>query len=294
MLSECIDALDIKGGGTWVDVTYGGGGHSRAILETIGGSGHLYSFDQDEDAQANLPDSANFTLIYSNFRFLKNWMRYYGVSEISGLLADLGVSSHHFDEAERGFSFREDGPLDMRMNARARLTAADVVNNYTAEQLANVLYLYGELRQSRQMAAAIVRSRERRPISTTMQLLNAVEGCIRKAQEKKELAQVFQALRIEVNHEMEALQEMLSQAIALLKPGGRLVVMTYHSLEDRIVKNFIRSGNAEGKVETDFYGNRLTPLSAVNNKVITPSAEEQANNPRSRSAKLRIAEKFEV
>lgn len=291
MLSECVNALNINGNGTWVDVTYGGGGHSKAILEALGGSGHLYSFDQDKDAQANLPDANNFTLVYSNFRFLKNWMRYYGVDAVDGLLADLGVSSHHFDEAGRGFSFREDGPLDMRMNANARLTASDVVNNYTADQLANVLYLYGELRQSRQMAAAIVKERERKPIKTTLQLLNTVGSCIKKTQEKKEMAQVFQALRIEVNHEMEALREMLSQAVDLLKPGGRLVVMTYHSLEDRIVKNIIRSGNAEGKVKTDFYGNRLTPLRAVNNKVITPSPEEQTANPRSRSAKLRIAEK---
>ncbi len=291
MLSECVNALNINGNGTWVDVTYGGGGHSKAILEALSGSGHLYSFDQDKDAQTNLPDANNFTLVYSNFRFLKNWMRYYGVDAVDGLLADLGVSSHHFDEAGRGFSFREDGPLDMRMNANARLTASDVVNNYTTDQLANVLYLYGELRQSRQMAAAIVKERERKPIKTTLQLLNTVGSCIKKTQEKKEMAQVFQALRIEVNHEMEALREMLSQAVDLLKPGGRLVVMTYHSLEDRIVKNIIRSGNAEGKVKTDFYGNRLTPLHAVNNKVITPSPEEQTANPRSRSAKLRIAEK---
>lgn len=291
MLNECIEALNTYDGGIWVDTTFGGGGHSKAILKAIGQRGHLYSFDQDKDALPNRPTDENFTLVYSNFRFLKNWMRYYGVDAIDGLLADLGVSSHHFDEAGRGFSFREDGPLDMRMNANARLTAADVVNNYTADQLANVLYLYGELRQSRQIAAAIVKERERKPIKTTLQLLNTVGSCIKKTQEKKEMAQVFQALRIEVNHEMEALREMLSQAVDLLKPGGRLVVMTYHSLEDRIVKNIIRSGNAEGKVKTDFYGNRLTPLRAVNNKVITPSPEEQTANPRSRSAKLRIAEK---
>lgn len=291
MLRECVEALNIKCGGTWVDVTYGGGGHSRAILEAMGGSGRLFGFDQDKDALDNMPEDEHFTPVYSNFRFLRNWMRYYGVEQIDGLLADLGVSSHHFDTAERGFSFREDGPLDMRMNSHARLSAADVVNNYSAEQLADILYLYGELRQSRQIASAIVRARGQKPIVTTFNLLKAVEGTVGKEREKKDLAKVFQALRIEVNHEMEALRDMLAQAVELLKPGGRLVVMTYHSLEDRIVKNFIRSGNAEGKIDTDFYGNRLAPIRALSNKVITPSAEEQARNPRSRSAKLRIGEK---
>lgn len=294
MLHECVDALHIEGDGIWVDATFGGGGHSRAILEAMNGRGHLYSFDQDSDAIANQPDSPNFSLVYSNFRFLKNWMRYHNVSEIDGLLADLGVSSHHFDTAERGFSFRDDGPLDMRMNAKAKLSAADIVNSYTQERLADILYLYGELRQSRQMAANIVRQREQRPLKTTNDLLHAVQSTISKAHEKKELAQVFQALRIEVNHEMDALREMLTQAIELLKPHGRLVIMTYHSLEDRIVKNIIKAGNAEGKIETDFYGNRIAPLRAVNNKVITPSAQEQAANPRSRSAKLRIAEKKDI
>ena len=291
MLNECIEALNTYDGGIWVDTTFGGGGHSKAILKAVGRKGHLYSFDQDKDALSNKPTDENFTLVYSNFRFLKNWMRYYGVEQIDGLLADLGVSSHHFDTAERGFSFRDEGPLDMRMNTNARLSAADVVNKYTAEQLADIFYLYGELRQSRQIAAALVKAREQRPVRTTSDLLSAVQGTVNKAREKKELAQLFQALRIEVNHEMDALREMMSQAIELLKPGGRLVVMTYHSLEDRIVKNFIKAGNAEGKIETDFYGNRLGPLRPLNNKVITPSAEEQANNPRSRSAKLRIAEK---
>ena len=288
MLRECLEALNIQCGGTWVDVTYGGGGHSRAILEAMGGSGRLFGFDQDKDALGNMPKDECFTPVYSNFRFLRNWMRYYGVKQIDGLLADLGVSSHHFDTAERGFSFREDGPLDMRMNSHARLSAADVVNNYSAEQLADILYLYGELRQ---IASAIVRAREQEPIFTTFNLLKAVEGTVGKEREKKDLAKVFQALRIEVNHEMEALRDMLTQAVELLKPGGRLVVMTYHSLEDRIVKNFIRSGNAEGKIDTDFYGNRLAPIRALSNKVITPSAEEQARNPRSRSAKLRVGEK---
>ncbi|MBO4592760.1 MAG: 16S rRNA (cytosine(1402)-N(4))-methyltransferase RsmH, partial [Bacteroidaceae bacterium] len=269
MLKECVEALNIHEEGTWVDVTYGGGGHSRAILEAMSGSGRLFSFDQDQDTLYNLPDNKNFTLVYSNFRFLRNWMRYYGVEQIDGLLADLGVSSHHFDVAERGFSFREDGPLDMRMNAHSRTSAADIVNTYSAEQLADILYFYGELRQSRQIAAAIVKTREQKPLRSTGDLFNAVQSTLGKAHEKKDLAKVFQALRIEVNHEMEALNEMLTQAVELLKPGGRLVVMTYHSLEDRIVKNFIRSGNAEGKIESDFYGNRLAPLRAVNNKVIT-------------------------
>lgn len=291
MLSECVEALNVKRGGIWVDATYGGGGHSSAILKAMGGDGRLFGFDQDRDALDNMPEDECFTPVYSNFRFLRNWMRYYGVDEIDGLLADLGVSSHHFDTAGRGFSFREDGPLDMRMNGSARLSAADVVNDYSAEQLSDILYLYGELRQSRQIAAAIVRARTQKPITTTFGLLSAVEGAVGKEREKKELAKVFQALRIEVNHEMEALRDMLTQAVDLLKPGGRLVVMTYHSLEDRIVKNFIRSGNAEGKIDTDFYGNRLAPMRALSNKVITPSAEEQARNPRSRSAKLRIGEK---
>ncbi len=292
MLQQCIDALNIREGGDWVDVTFGGGGHSRAILEALGGKGHLYAFDQDSDALQNRPADDNFTLVYSNFRFLGNWMRYYGVDRIDGLLADLGVSSHHFDEAERGFSFRLDGPLDMRMNTRATQTAAQVVNTYSAEQLANTLYLYGEMKNSRQIASAIVRAREKNEIHTTAQLLEAVKTTTDRAREKKDLARIFQALRIEVNHEMEALEEMLTQAVGLLKPGGRLVVMTYHSLEDRMVKNIMRSGNKEGKVEQDFYGNRVAPLRTVNGRVITPTAQEEAANPRSRSAKLRIAEKI--
>lgn len=291
MLQPCIDALNIKGEGNWVDVTFGGGGHSRAILEAMGGHGHLYSFDQDSDALANAPQDPNFTLVYSNFRFLRNWMRYYGVEQIDGLLADLGVSSHHFDEATRGFSFREDGPLDMRMNTRATLSAAHIVNNYTAEDLARVLYIYGELKNSRQLAAAIIRAREQRPIQTIGDFMQAIAHLTDKTREKKDLAKIFQALRIEVNHEMEALEDMLKQAVDMLRPGGRLVVMTYHSLEDRMVKNIIKAGNIEGKIKQDFYGNRITPLRAINNKVITATIEEQELNPRSRSAKLRIAEK---
>lgn len=292
MLQPCIDALNISDGGTWVDVTFGGGGHSRAILEALGGKGHLYGFDQDADALANAPKDSNFTLVYSNFRFLRNWMRYYGVEEIDGLLADLGVSSHHFDEATRGFSFREDGPLDMRMNSRATLSAAEIVNNYSQQQLADILYIYGELRNARQIASAVVKKREEKPMLTIGDFLKAVEPFTDKAQKKKDLAKIFQALRIEVNHEMDALREMLSQTIELLRPGGRLVVMTYHSLEDRMVKNIIKSGNVEGRISQDFYGNVIRPLRAVNNKVIVADEEEQQINPRSRSAKLRIAEKI--
>lgn len=291
LLYPCIEALNIKPEGNWVDVTFGGGGHSRAILQAMGGSGHLYSFDQDADTFNNKPEDPNFTLVYSNFRFLKNWMRYYGVDQIDGLLADLGVSSHHFDDPTRGFSFREDGPLDMRMNNRATLTAADIVNNYPTEQLAQTLYLYGELHNSRQIANAIVKSRSRQEIHTINDFLNAIDNTTNKTRYKKDLAKIFQALRIEVNHEMDALREMLTQATQLLKPGGRLVVLTYHSLEDRMVKNIIKSGNVEGRITQDFYGNVIKPLKAVNNKVIVPSAEEQQLNPRSRSAKLRIAEK---
>jgi len=294
LLQPCIEALQIKDGGNWADMTFGGGGHTRAILQALGGRGHLYSFDQDSDALQNQPDDANFTLVYSNFRFLRNWMRYYQVEQLDGILADLGVSSHHFDEASRGFSFREDGPLDMRMNTRATLSAAQVVNTYSAEQLADILYLYGELKNSRQIAAAIIRARDKQPIQTIAQLLNALQSVVSKAHEKKDLAKIFQALRIEVNHEMQALEEMLMQAVSLLKPGGRLVVLTYHSLEDRMVKNIIRAGNVQGKTQQDFYGNRIAPLKAVNNKVIIPSDEEQAVNPRSRSAKLRIAEKIQT
>ena len=292
LLQPCIDALNIEEGGNWVDVTFGGGGHSRAILQALSGSGHLYSFDQDTDTFKNKPSDKNFTLVYSNFRFLKNWMRYYEVQQIDGLLADLGVSSHHFDDATRGFSFREDGPLDMRMNNKATLTAAQIVNNYSAEQLADTFYLYGELHNSRQIANAIIKARTNKQIATIQDFLDAIDNTTNKMRYKKDLAKIFQALRIEVNHEMDALKDMLRQATQLLKPGGRLVVLTYHSLEDRMVKNIIKSGNVEGKISQDFYGNIIRPLKAVNNKVITPSAQEQQSNPRSRSAKLRIAEKI--
>lgn len=294
LLKESIDGLDIKPGGVYVDVTFGGGGHSREILSRLSDGAHLYSFDQDADAEANIVDDDRFTFVRSNFRYLKNWMRYYGVEAIDGLLADLGVSSHHFDDAERGFSFRFDAPLDMRMNKRDGMTAADILNKYDESRLADVFYLYGELKNSRRLAAAVAKARAVKPIATTQDLMEATADLFKREREKKDMAKMFQALRIEVNSEMSALKEMLKAAIELLKPGGRLSVITYHSLEDRIVKNFIRTGNAEGTAKQDFYGRIEAPLSAINNKVITPCENEQESNPRSRSAKLRIAEKREI
>ncbi len=293
LLNETVDGLNIKPGGIYVDVTFGGGGHSREILRRLSDDAHLYSFDQDADAEQNIPDGdKRFTFVRSNFRYLKNWMRYYDVEHVDGILVDLGVSSHHFDDEERGFSFRFDAPLDMRMNERAGANAADVVNKYDEERLANVFYLYGELKNSRRLASTIVKARSAKAICTISDLLEVVKPLMPREREKKDLARVFQALRIEVNHEMEALQEMLEAALQVLRPGGRLSVLTYHSLEDRMVKNFIRAGRIDGKVQQDFYGRRLTPWRAINNKVILPSAQEQAENPRSRSAKLRIAEKL--
>lgn len=288
---ECIDALRINKGGVWVDVTFGGGGHSRAILKKMDGDARLFAFDQDADALLNAPADERLTLIHSNFRFLKNWLQYYGVEAVDGLMADLGVSSHHFDDANRGFSFREDGPLDMRMNKEARLSAADVVNTYAEERLSAILLTYGELRDHKRIANAIVKARNQHPLTTIAHLMEALRPLLRPDRNKKDLARIFQALRIEVNAEMQALEQMLMQAVEMLRPKGRLVVLTYHSLEDRMVKNIIRAGNIRGEVEQDFYGNRLAPLKAVNNRVITPSAQEQEANPRSRSAKLRIAEK---
>ena len=288
---ESVDGLAVRPGGTYVDVTFGGGGHSREILSRLGGDGRLFSFDQDADAEGNIIGDARFTFVRSNFRYLANWMRYYGVERIDGLLADLGVSSHHFDDAERGFSFRFDAPLDMRMNKRDGMTAADVVNKYDEARLADVFYLYGELKTSRRLASAIAKARAAKPISTTQDLADAVAPLFKREREKKDMAKMFQALRIEVNHEMDALRQMLDAATRLLAPGGRLSVITYHSLEDRMVKNVMRTGNAEGVVRQDFYGRVLTPYSVVNNKVITPSDDEIERNPRSRSAKLRIAEK---
>ncbi len=291
LLKESVDGLSIHPGGVYVDVTFGGGGHSREILSRIGGEGHLYGFDQDADAQRNIIDNGHFTFVCSNFRYLKNWMRYYGVDGVDGLLADLGVSSHHFDDESRGFSFRFDSPLDMRMNKRAGKTAADIVNDYAEEQLADIFYLYGEMRNARSIAAAVAKARAQKRIETTTDFMAVVEPFFRREREKKDMAKLFQALRIEVNHEMDALKEMLQAATEVLKPGGRLSVITYHSLEDRIVKNVMKAGNAEGKVQQDFFGRIDTPFRLVNNKVIVPTAEEQERNPRSRSAKLRIAEK---
>ena len=284
--------MNVKPDGIYVDVTFGGGGHSKEILSRLGHEGHLFSFDQDADAEANADIDAegNFTFVRSNFRYLKNWMRYHGVEQIDGLLADLGVSSHHFDDESRGFSFRYDAPLDMRMNKRAGMTAADVVNDYDEERLADVFYLYGEMRNSRKLASMLVKARQRSRIETTQDLMDVV-GIKAESRNKKELAKLFQALRIEVNHEMDALKEMLLSATELLRPGGRLSVITYHSLEDRMVKNVMKTGNAEGKRQQDFFGRIEAPYTLVNNKVIVPSEEEQMKNPRSRSAKLRIAEK---
>lgn len=293
LLEESVGGLDIKHDGTYVDVTFGGGGHSRRILQELDGGGHLYSFDQDADAEKNVSPQDNFTFVRSNFRYLKNWMRYYGVEGLDGLLADLGVSSHHFDDETRGFSFRFDAPLDMRMNKRGGENAADLVNERSEEELADMFYLYGELKNSRRIAKAIAQAREQKSILTTQDLMDATLPLFPKERGKKDMARMFQALRIVVNHEMTALKEMLASATELLKPGGRLSVITYHSLEDRIVKNFMKTGNAEGKTTQDFFGRVETPFRLVNNKVIVPSDEEQQVNPRSRSAKLRIAEKRE-
>ena len=293
LLEESVDALDIMPGGVYVDATFGGGGHSREILRRMDSSARLYSFDQDADAERNIVDDDRFTFVRSNFRYLENWMRYYGIEHIDGILADLGVSSHHFDDETRGFSFRFDAPIDMRMNKRAGKTAADILNDYTEEQLADIFYIYGELKTSRRIAAAIAKARAAKPIKTTTDLLTIVDPLMPKERQKKDLAKVFQALRIEVNREMEALKEMLTAAVRLLRPGGRLSVITYHSLEDRMVKNVMKTGNVEGKVEKDFFGRTSATMRPLQGKPITPSAEEQTDNPRSRSAKLRVGVKSE-
>lgn len=293
LLEESVDALDIMPGGVYVDATFGGGGHSREILSRMDSTARLYSFDQDADAERNIVDDDRFTFVRSNFRYLENWMRYYGIEHIDGILADLGVSSHHFDDETRGFSFRFDAPIDMRMNKRAGKTAADILNDYTEEQLADIFYIYGELKTSRRIAAAIVKARAAKPIKTTTDLLAIVDPLMPKERQKKDLAKVFQALRIEVNREMEALKEMLTAAVRLLRPGGRLSVITYHSLEDRMVKNVMKTGNVEGKVEKDFFGRTSATMRPLQGKPITPSAEEQTDNPRSRSAKLRVGVKSE-
>lgn len=292
LLPQAIEALDIRPEGTYIDVTYGGGGHSRAIVEHLSSEGHLYGFDQDMDAVSRAMADPRFTIVHSNFRYILNFMRYYGVDSVDGILADLGVSFHHFDDPARGFSFRWDGPLDMRMNQNSPLTAAEVVNTYSEERLADIFYLLGELKNARRIAAAIVKARGSAPIDTVEQLLNAVNPLIDPARRKKEMAQLFQALRIEVNHELDALEDLLAGALKLLRPGGRLCIITYHSLEDRLVKNFMRAGNFEGRQEKDFYGRSLSPFKLLTSKPIVPDDAEVDRNPRSRSAKLRVASKL--
>lgn len=292
MLNECIEHLNIKSDGIYVDLTMGGGGHTREILKHLGPKGHLYSFDQDPDAQRNAPDDERHTFVASNFRFVRGALRLRGVEHVDGILADLGVSSHHFDAKHRGFSFRGDAPLDMRMNTRGGRTAADIVNNYDKEQLSKIFTEYGELDTTWKIANCIERARGEHPITTTAELVEAVKPCTPPKDEAKFLTKLFQALRIELNGEMEALKMSLEQSLKILNPEGRLVVMSYHSLEDRIVKNFMRSGNTEGRVEKDFFGRVTTPLSVITRKAIVPSDDEIALNPRSRSAKLRVAEKL--
>lgn len=292
LLDSTIKGLDIKPDGTYVDVTFGGGGHSRAIMRQLGGEGRLLSFDQDADAMANAIDDPRFTFVYGNFRFLRNFLRFYDAPQVDGILADLGVSFHHFDDPERGFSFRFDGPLDMRMNRRAEHSAAWLLANASEEELARMFTLYGELRQGKRLARAIVKERDNSPVDTVERLIDLSRPFIDKRREKKELAQVFQALRIEVNGEMEALQAFLRQTLEVLKPGGRLAIITYHSLEDRLVKNFMRTGNLDGQLRQDFYGRNLSPLRLLTSKPIIPDDDEIESNPRSRSAKLRIAEKI--
>lgn len=291
LLHPSVDGMNIQPRGIYVDVTFGGGGHSREILRRMDDTARLYSFDQDEDAEKNIVDDPRFTFVRSNFRYLHNFLRYYHHEQVDAILADLGVSSHHFDDSERGFSFRFEGKLDMRMNKRSGLTAADVVNTYSEERLADLFYLYGELKNSRKLAATLVKARASAPLTTIEEFLAVVKPLFGREREKKELAKVFQALRIEVNQEMEALKEMLAAAVRVLKPGGRLVVITYHSLEDRLVKNLMKTGNTEGRVVKDFFGRVETPFRLVTNKVIVPDEAEQQRNPRSRSAKLRIAER---
>lgn len=292
LLKESIDGMNIRPGGTYVDVTLGGGGHSKEILGRMNGRGVLLGFDQDEDAEKNIIVDPCFVFVRSNFRYLSNFLRFHQIEKADAILADLGVSSHHFDDAERGFSFRFDGKLDMRMNKRAGTDAAEVVNTYDEARLADIFYLYGELKNSRKLASALVKARANCKIQTIGEFLEIIKPFFGREKEKKEFAKVFQALRIEVNRELDALKEMLIAATDVLKPGGRLVVITYHSLEDRIVKNIMKTGNVEGKTEQDFFGNFKSPFKLINNKVIIPSEEEMFANPRSRSAKLRIAEKL--
>lgn len=292
LLPEAINALSIKPDGIYIDATFGGGGHSRAILGELGQAGRLLAFDQDIDAKANALADGRFTFVYSNFRYISNFLRYYGISQVNGILADLGVSFHHFDEASRGFSFRADAPLDMRMNQSGPRTAADILARYDRQQLIKILSAFGDLKRPAPVADAIIAARQKSPIATTGQLLEAVAKCVNPKQEKKELAQIFQALRIEVNGEMEVLEQFLQSTLSAIRPGGRLAIITYHSLEDRMVKNFMKSGNIGGDVEKDFFGKVQTPWRQITRTPLTPSAEETERNPRSRSAKLRVAERL--
>ena len=292
LLETSVELMDIQPDGTYVDLTFGGGGHSRHILSKLGPKGRLYSFDQDKDTLANAPDDDRFNYVASNFRFLRGALRWRGVTEVDAVLADLGVSSHHFDAVERGFSFRGEAPLDMRMNQRGRLTAREVVNNYAEEELTRIFRDWGELETPWKVASCLVRARQKGEIATTAQLVEAIKPCTPRKDESKFLTKLFQALRIEVNGEMEALKMALEQSLKVLKPGGRLVVISYHSLEDRLVKNFLRSGNFEGRVEKDFYGKALAPFEIVTRKAVVPTDEELARNPRSRSAKLRAGIKL--
>ena len=292
LLNETIEGLQIKSDGVYVDVTYGGGGHSKEILKQLNTNGKLLGFDQDLDAIKNIINDERFIFVRSNFRYLKNFLRYHQIEKVDGILADLGVSSHHFDEAERGFSFRFDGELDMRMNTESTLTAAQVLNTYSEEKLADVFFLYGELHNSRRIARAVVQARNNEVFKSIYSFLEILKPFFGREKEKKDMARVFQALRIEVNQEMNVLKALLEQSLQVLKPGGHLVVLTYHSLEDRLVKNFFRSGNFEGKIEKDFFGNVISPLKVINNKVIVAGVEELEKNPRARSAKLRIAERI--
>ncbi len=295
MLEECIEGLNIKSNGIYLDLTYGGGGHSKEIIKHLAPEGHLYGFDQDLDAMNGAITDERFIFVRSNFRYIKNWMQYYGVEQVDGILADLGVSSHHLDDGGRGFSFRYDAPLDMRMNRAGKMSAKNILADYTEEQLADVFYYYGELKQSRRIASAIVKARATEGIETTGRLAEIASPLLGYDREKKDLARLFQALRIEVNGEMKVLRQMLSNATDILAPGGRLVVMTYHSLEDRIVKNHIKGTDQKTKDQTDvqslIFGQSKQTLKAINKNVITASQEELSRNPRSRSAKLRIAEK---
>lgn len=292
LLPQVLEAMQLEPSGTYADATFGGGGHSRAIFERLGADGRLFSFDQDSEALANAWSDPRFTPVHGNFRYIHQYLRFYGAEQIDAILADLGVSFHHFDEAERGFSFRFNGPLDMRMNRMAGRTAADVIAQSTEQELADTFRLFGELRQAPRLAAAIVRERATQPILTIEQLLSVCSPLISKREEKKELAQLFQALRIVVNDEIAALEQFLTQSLESLRQGGRLVIITYHSLEDRLVKNFMRAGNFTGRPEKDFYGRNLAPMKLLTSKPIVPDADEVARNPRSRSAKLRVAQRL--